>query len=62
MFILEGTAQHIADDDYPVQQLLSVEKYKKFRKVFGNVYTSLDNFYNQFAEWLLVRLNKKEYG
>lgn len=55
----EGTAQHIADDDYPVQQLLSVEKYKKFRKVFGNVYTSLDNFYNQFAEWLLVRLNKK---
>lgn len=55
----EGTAQHIADDDYPVQQLLSVEKYKKFRKVFGNVYTSLDNFYNQFAEWLLVRLNKR---
>lgn len=55
----EGTVQHIADYDYPVQQLLSVEKYKKFRKVFGNVYTLLDNFYNQFAELLLVRLNKK---
>ena len=55
----ESTAQHITDDFYPVQQLLSVEKYKEFRKAFGNVYTSLDNFYNQFAEILLVRINKK---
>ena len=55
----EGTAQYIGDDSYPVQQLLSVEKYKIFRKVFGDVYTSLDNFYNQFADMLLVRLNRK---
>lgn len=55
----EGTAKHIADDSYPVQQLLSVEKYNRFRKVFGNVYTSLDTFYNQFADMLLVRLNRK---
>ena len=55
----EGTAQYIGDDNYPVQQLLSVEKYKIFRKVFGDVYTSLDNFYNQFTDMLLVRLNRK---
>ncbi len=43
-----------------MQQLLSVGKYEKFRKLLNRVYASLDNFFNQFAEVLLVRINKQD--
>lgn len=43
-----------------MQQLLSVGKYAKFRKLLNRVYASLDNFFNQFAEVLLVRINKQD--
>ena len=43
-----------------MRQLLSVEKYKRFRKYFNEVYSSLDSFYNQFAEVLLVRIKKQD--
>ena len=39
--------------------LEETEKYKVFREVFRNVYTSLDYFYNQFVEVLLVRINDR---
>lgn len=43
---------------FPMQQLLSIGKYEKFRKVLNSVYTSLDNFFSQFREILSVRINK----
>ena len=43
-----------------MRQLLSVGKYENFRKRLNDVYSSLDNFYNQFAEVLLVRINKQD--
>lgn len=43
-----------------MQQLLSVGKYAKFRKLLNRVYASLDKFFNQFAEVLLVRINKQD--
>ena len=45
---------------FTMRQLLSVEKYKGFRKHFNDVYTSLDNFYNQFSEVLLARIKKQD--
>ncbi|MFR8710953.1 MAG: hypothetical protein ACLVEN_01810 [Anaerotignum lactatifermentans] len=56
----EGKNNMIASEYFPMRQLLSVEKYKNFRKYFNKVYTSLDNFYNQFAEVLLARIRKKD--
>ena len=49
-----------ASEYFPMRQLLSVEKYKRFRKYFNKVYSSLDNFYNQFTEVLLVRIKKQD--
>lgn len=43
-----------------MRQLLSVGKYEKFRKRLNDVYSSLDNFYNQFIEVLRVRINKQD--
>lgn len=56
----EGNTNMPASEYFPMRQLLSVEKYKSFRKYFNEVYTSLDNFYNQFAEVLLARIKKQD--
>ena len=42
-----------------MRQLLSVEKYKNFRKYYNDTYTSIDNFYNQFSDILLARVKKQ---
>lgn len=54
----EGSSRQPIAEYFPMQQLLSVGKYEKFRKLLNRVYASLDNFFNQFAEVLLVRINK----
>lgn len=56
----EGNKSIPASDFFTMRQLLSVEKYKVFRKQFNDVYTSLDNFYNQFADVLLARIKKQD--
>lgn len=56
----EGNAKSPAAEYFPMRQLLSVGKYEIFRKRLNDVYSSLDNFYNQFAEVLLVRINKRD--
>lgn len=56
----EGNAKSPTAEFFTMHQLLSVGKYEKFRKRLNDVYTSLDNFYNQFAEVLLVRINKQD--
>ena len=56
----EGKNNIPASEYFPMRQLLSVEKYKRFRKYFNEVYSSLDSFYNQFAEVLLVRIKKQD--
>lgn len=56
----EGNKSIPASDFFTMRQLLSVEKYKIFRKKFNDVYTSLDNFYNQFADVLLARIKKQD--
>ena len=55
----EGKEDIPAAEYFPMRQLLSVEKYKRFQKYFNELYSSLDNFYNQFAEVLLVRIKKQ---
>lgn len=56
----EGNKNIPASDFFKMRSLLSVEKYENFRKQFDDLYTSLDNFYNQFAEVLLARLKKQD--
>lgn len=56
----EGNKNIPVSDFFTMRQLLSVEKYKIFRKQFNDVYTSLDNFYNQFADVLLARIKKQD--
>ncbi len=56
----EGNAKSPTAEFFTMRQLLSVGKYEKFRKSLNDVYTSLDNFYNQFAEVLLVRINNQD--
>ena len=56
----EGNAKSPVAEYFPMRQLLSVGKYENFRKRLNDVYSSLDNFYNQFAEVLLVRINKQD--
>lgn len=56
----EGSSRQPIAEYFPMQQLLSVGKYEKFRKLLNRVYASLDNFFNQFAEVLLVRINKQD--
>ena len=61
----EGNAKRQVKEDeqqnleemFPMRQLLSVGKYEKFRKGLNDVYTSLDNFYNQYLEVLKARIN-----
>ena len=56
----EGSIKRPTTENLSMQQLLSVGKYEKFRELLNRVYTSLDNFFNQFAEVLLVRINKQD--
>ena len=56
----EGNAKSPVAEYFPMRQLLSVGKYENFRKSLNDVYSSLDNFYNQFVEILRVRINKQD--
>lgn len=56
----EGNAKSPVAEYFTMRQLLSVDKYEKFRKRLNDVYSSLDNFYNQFVEVLRVRINKQD--
>lgn len=56
----EGNAKSPVAEYFPMRQLLSVGKYKIFRKRLNDVYSSLDNFYNQFGEVLRVRINRQD--
>ena len=56
----EGNAKNPVAEYFPMRQLLSVGKYENFRKSLNDVYSSLDNFYNQFVEILRVRINKQD--
>lgn len=56
----EGNAKSPVAEYFTMRQLLSVGKYEKFRKRLNDVYSSLDNFYNQFVEVLRVRINKQD--
>lgn len=56
----EGNAKSPVAEYFPMRQLLSVGKYENFRKSLNDVYSSIDNFYNQFVEILRVRINKQD--
>lgn len=56
----EGNAKSPIAEYFTMRQLLSVGKYENFRKRLNDVYSSLDNFYNQFVEVLRVRINKQD--
>ena len=56
----ESNVKQIATDYFPMRQLLSVGKYEKIRKGLNDVYTSLDNFYNQFSEVLVARIKSQD--
>ena len=56
----EGNAKSPVAEYFTMRQLLSVGKYENFRKRLNDVYSSLDNFYNQFIEVLRVRINKQD--
>lgn len=58
----EGNVNIHVSEFFTMRQLLSVEKYKNFRKQLNEVYTSLDNFYSQFAEVLLVRVKNQDFA
>lgn len=56
----EGNAKSPVAEYFTMRQLLSVGKYENLRKRLNDVYSSLDNFYNQFVEVLRVRINKQD--
>jgi len=56
----EGNSSSPSAEFFTMAPLLSVEKYKQFRHQINEVCSSLSNFYNQFAEILLLRINKKD--
>lgn len=58
----ESSAESPLVEFVPIAQLLSSEKYKKFRKHYSDMCSSMSNFCNQFSEILLARINKKEIG
>lgn len=55
----DNTKEPIAEF-FTMTPLLSVKKYSQFKKLFNDVYTSLDNYYSQFSTVLLARINKQE--
>lgn len=56
----EGNTKSPVAEFFPMRQLLSVRKYENFKKRLNEVYSSLDNFYNQFGEILRVRIKKQD--
>lgn len=56
----EGNAKSPVAEYFPMRQLLSVGKYKNFKKCLNEVYSSLDNFFNQFSEVLRARMQKQD--
>ena len=56
----EGNTQSLVAEYFPMRQLLSVGKYEKFRKCLNDLYSSLDNFFNQFVEVLRIRMNRQD--
>ena len=56
----EGNDKNPVEEYFPMRQLLSVDKYKNFRKYLNDVYSSFNNFYNQFIEVLSVRIKKQD--
>ena len=56
----EGNANLPELDYFTIRQLLSVEKYKDFRQHLSNYSTGLKNYFNQFGEVLLARINKQD--
>lgn len=58
----ESNLKREINDCFPMRQLLSVSKYEQFRKLYNDVYSSLENFFNQFATVLLVRYNHGDIG
>lgn len=58
----EGNTHMPAAEFYPMRQLLSVKQYERFRKKLNEVYSSLDIFYSNFIEILLVRLTQQDIG
>lgn len=56
----EGSNNILIGEYFPMRQLLSVNKYKKFRKYLNDVYASIYNFFNQFLEVLKVRINMQD--
>lgn len=56
----EGSKTIPTSDFFTMSPLLSVEKYTIFRKQFNEVCTSLDNFYRQFTDILLARINRQD--
>ena len=56
----EGNEKENIAEYFPMRQLLSVSKYENFRKFLNKLYSSLDNFYNQFTEVLNVRIKKQD--
>ena len=58
----ESSADSRLEESVPIAQLLSAGKYKKFRKHYSEMCSSMSNFCNQFSEVLLARKNKEEIG
>ena len=56
----EGNANLPELDYFTMHQLLSVEKYKDFRQHLSNYSTGLENYFNQFGEVILARINKQD--
>lgn len=56
----ESSVQSPLVEFAPIAQLLSVGKYKKFRKHYNDMCSSMSNFCNQFSEILLARINKQD--
>ena len=56
----EGKNDKLAFEYYPMHQLLSIEKYKNFRKYYNKICFCLNNFYIQFTEVLFARINKQD--
>lgn len=55
----EGNVSRPEANYFTMHQMLSVEKYKAFRKHLQKVYASLENFFTQFQEVLVARVEKR---
>ena len=55
----EGNSSRPEAVNFPMHQLLSIQKYETFRKQLNKVYSSISNFFSQFQEVLVARINHK---